>query len=94
MHHPANDCSFNRASLSSPRFMVAMPGSLRCGPNSEARVALVNVYNGEISWYSGINFEISDLAAVCSNKFSRADPQNLNTRVDLRPKGDPRARVN
>jgi hypothetical protein len=38
--------------------------------------------------YSGINSEISDLAAVISNKFSRADLQNLTTRVNFRPEAD------
>jgi hypothetical protein len=38
--------------------------------------------------YSGINSEISDLAATISNKSSRTDPQNLITRVNLRPTRD------
>jgi hypothetical protein len=33
----------------------------------------------------GENSEIPVLAATISNKFSKADPQNLFTRVDLRP---------
>jgi hypothetical protein len=44
----------------------------------------------EFPGYSGINSEVSDLTAVINNKFSRADPQNLITRVNFRPKTNPR----
>ena len=61
------------------------PASDRCWPFSEAPVAQLSVSLEKILGYSGINSEISDLAAIISNKFSRADPQNLITRVNFRP---------